>query len=259
MTHPHQLFDFTDKVLLVTGGSGGIGRGICVRFAEAGASVAFSYKQNQAGAKQTVEMIEGLGKTAVYSQADVTQQDQVVQMVAKVMGEYGRIDILINNTGTYPLDAFTTMSLEAWQAVMDTNLTSTFLCTQAVANQMIQQGQGGAIVNIASIEGTNPAPMHSHYNAAKAGVIMLTRSTANELGQYNIRVNTVSPGLIWREGIEDAWPEGVERWQNAAPLTRLGKPDDIANACLFLTSPAARWITGTNLTVDGGVMTNQIF
>jgi len=101
--------------------------------------------------------------------------------------------------------------------------------------------------------------MHSHYNAAKAGTVMLSRSSALELGAYGIRVNTVSPGLIWREGIEEAWADGVKRYTSTAPLGRLGKPEDIANACLFLASPAASWITGSNLVVDGGVLSTQIF
>jgi 3-oxoacyl-[acyl-carrier protein] reductase len=118
---------------------------------------------------------------------------------------------------------------------------------------------GGAIVNIASIEGSFAAWGHSHYSAAKAAVIMYTQSAALELGGRGIRVNCVSPGLIWREGIETAWADGVARWQARAPLTRLGMPDDIADACLFLASPAARWITGVNLTVDGGVSSSPAF
>ena len=125
--------------------------------------------------------------------------------------------------------------------------------------QMVERECGGSIINIASIEAENAAPMHAHYCAAKAGVVMLTESSAQELGRHGIRVNCVSPGLIWREGIDEAWPEGVERWMKAAPLSRLGTPQDIANACLFLASNAAEWITGANLRVDGGVMTSQIF
>jgi NAD(P)-dependent dehydrogenase (short-subunit alcohol dehydrogenase family) len=101
--------------------------------------------------------------------------------------------------------------------------------------------------------------MHSHYNAAKGGVLMYTKAVAYELGFYGIRVNAVSPGLIWREGLDQDWPEGVERYQQAAPLQRLGMPEDIADACLFLASPGARWITGANLMVDGGVLTKQIY
>jgi NAD(P)-dependent dehydrogenase (short-subunit alcohol dehydrogenase family) len=124
---------------------------------------------------------------------------------------------------------------------------------------MIAQGQGGAIVNVTSIEAENPAPAHSHYNAAKAGAAMHTRAAAQELGPHGIRVNAVAPGLVWREGLDEAWPDGVARYLNAAPLGRLGQPEDVADACLFLASPAARWITGASLTVDGGVMTRQIF
>ena len=151
------------------------------------------------------------------------------------------------------------MTENEWDAVVNANLRSVFLCTQAAAKHMMAQGEGGAIINISSIEGENPAPTHSHYNAAKGGVLMHTRAAAHELGPHSIRVNAVSPGLIWREGIEVAWADGVERWKKRAPLTRLGMPADVADACLFLASPAARWITGANLRVDGGVMTCQIF
>src|SRR5690606_36155091 len=114
---------------------------------------------------------------------------------------------------------------------------------------------GGAVVNIASIEGRQPAPGHAHYAASKAALLMFTKAAALELGSLGIRVNAVSPGLVHREGIEEAWPEGVERWQSAAPLKRLGQPADIADAALFLASDAARWITGAELVVDGGVST----
>jgi NAD(P)-dependent dehydrogenase (short-subunit alcohol dehydrogenase family) len=156
------------------------------------------------------------------------------------------------------------MTDDEWDSVVDANLRSVFLCTQAAAHQMIAQGADDApntraIVNVATIEAVNPAPNHSHYDAAKGGVLMHTRASAFELAAHGIRVNAVSPGLIWREGIEESWPDGVERWLKAAPLTRLGMPDDVADACLFLASSAARWITGANLLVDGGVMTKQIF
>jgi NAD(P)-dependent dehydrogenase (short-subunit alcohol dehydrogenase family) len=124
---------------------------------------------------------------------------------------------------------------------------------------MIEAGHAGAIVNITSIEAVNPAPAHAHYSAAKAGLRMFTRSSAQELGQHGIRVNAVAPGLIHRPGIEQAWPEGVERYRKAAPLGRLGDVVDVADAVLFLASDAARWITGTELTVDGGVLTAQAY
>ncbi|MBE7555238.1 MAG: 3-oxoacyl-ACP reductase FabG [Anaerolineales bacterium] len=257
--HPHNLFNFSNKVALITGSGGGLGAGIALRFAEAGAAVVVNYRSSAAGAQVVVGQIEAAGGKAIAVQADVTQKVEVERLVAETVAAFGRLDVLINNAGLYPLASLLEMTEAEWDGVVDSNLRSTFLCTQAAAKQMIAQGEGGAIVNIASIEAENPAPMHSHYNAAKGGVVMHTAAAANELGLYGIRVNSVSPGLIWREGIEQGWPDGVERFLKAAPLGRLGRPDDIADACLFLASPAARWITGANLRVDGGVMTKQIF
>jgi len=257
---PNKLLDFSGCVVLVTGASAGIGAGVAKRFAEAGADVIVNYRANEAGAKAVVKTIEGMGKQAVVIQADVTNTADVGRLFDETIQRFGKLNILINNAGIYPLHSVMDMTVSDWDAVINANLRSAFLCTQAAANLMKNQGDHiRNIINIASIEAQNPAPMHSHYNAAKAGVEMLSRSSALELGAYGIRVNTVSPGLIWREGIEEAWADGVARYQNTAPLGRLGTPEDIANACLFLASPAANWITGANLVVDGGVMTSQIF
>jgi glucose 1-dehydrogenase/3-oxoacyl-[acyl-carrier protein] reductase len=256
---PQQLLDFTGRVVLVTGSGSGLGAGVAIRFAEAGADVAVHYRSSAAGAQATVARIAQLGRRAIALQADVARQAEVRRLIEASAQAFGRLDVLINNAGAYPSARLLDMSENEWDAVIDANLRSVFLCTQAAARQLIAQGQGGAIVNIASIEAENPAPMHSHYNAAKGGVLMHTMAAAHELGPAGIRVNAVSPGLIWAEGIEQRWPDGVARWQQAAPLTRLGQPDDVADACLFLASPAARWITGANLRVDGGVMTKQIF
>ena len=124
---------------------------------------------------------------------------------------------------------------------------------------MIAQGEGGAIVNIASIEAYNPGDTHAHYASAKAAVLMHTRAAAKELGSFGIRVNSVSPGLLWRDGLKEQWPDGVERYRNAAALGRVGQADEVADVCLFLASAAARWVTGVDLIVDGGVMTNTIY
>ena len=256
--HPHQLFDFTGKAALVTGSGSGLGTGIAKRFAQAGAGVVVNYRTSAAGAKAVVAEIEAEGGEAIAVQADVSRKEDVLGLIDRTLEKFGQIDILINNAGIYPLNSLLEMSEEEWDKVINSNLRSTFLCTQAAARIMAEQG-GGAIVNISSIEGENPAPMHSHYNAAKGGVLMYTAASAQELGPLGIRVNAVSPGLIWAEGIEQDWPEGVARWQQKAPLTRLGMPSDVADACLFFASPAARWITGANLRVDGGVMASQIF
>jgi NAD(P)-dependent dehydrogenase (short-subunit alcohol dehydrogenase family) len=251
--------DFNEKVVLVTGGGSGLGRGLCSRFAQAGAMAAVHYRSSRAGAQAVVEQIETAGGQAAAFQADVTAEDQVQKLIAAVVGHFGRLDVLVNNAGIYPLHGILEMSASDWDTVVEANLRSAFLCTQAASRQMIAQGGGGAVVNLASIEAENPAPMHSHYDAAKAGVVMFTKAAASELGKHNIRVNAVSPGLIWREGLDEDWPEGVTGYKQAAPLGRLGLPDDVADACLFLASPAARWITGANLVVDGGVLTNRVY
>jgi len=257
--HPHQLFDFSNQVTVVTGSGSGLGSGIALRFAEAGAKVAINYRSSAAGAQAVVEEIESLGGSAVAIQADVSQKAGAAHLIQETVNHFGQIDILVNNAGLYPVSLLVDMAEEEWDLVINSNLRSTFLCTQAAAKQMIAQGSGGAIVNISSIEGENPAPMHSHYSATKGGILMYTAAAAQELGKHDIRVNAVMPGLIWREGIEQGWPEGVARWQKSAPLKRLGLPSDVADACLFFASPAARWITGASLRVDGGVLTSQTY
>ncbi len=253
------LLDFSNHVVIVTGSGSGLGRGIAVRFAEAGAKVIVGYHTSAAGADEVVTRLRGRGREAVALQADVTQKTEVQKLIMGAVESFGRLDVMINNAGLYPVASLLDMTEAEWDRVVNGNLRSVFLCTQAAAKQMIAQGGGGAIVNVASIEGEYPAPGHSHYDAAKAGVLMHTRAAAHELGRYHIRVNAVSPGLIWAEGIEEHWPDGVARWQKTAPFSRLGQPDDVADACLFLASSAARWITGANLVVDGGVTTGPAF
>lgn len=253
------LLDYQGRSVLVTGSGRGIGAAIALRFAAAGADVAVHYRSSAEGAREVVGGIEALGGKAVAHQADLTSESDVARLIDSAWSDLGGLDALVNNAGSYPLSPLTEMSGGEWSEVIDSNVRSVFLCTQATANNWVEAGQRGAIVNIASIEGEAPAPMHSHYNAAKAAVIMLTRSSALELGPSGIRVNSVSPGLIWREGIEQDWADGVERWREAAPLGTMGRPEDVADACLFLCSPAARWITGANLRVDGGVMSSPAF
>lgn len=253
------LLDFSGRAVIVTGAGAGIGAGIAIRFAEAGADVVIGCRRNVAGAEDVAARIAKRGRRAVVHQSDLCSAEQAARLTARCVEAFGRLDVLINNAGVYPLDALTEMSEQSWRAVIDVNLTSTHLMTQASARRMIAQASGGAIVNIASIEAENPAPMHAHYNAAKAGVVMHTKAAAAELGRHGIRVNCVSPGLIDREGLQDAWPDGVSRYLASAPLGRLGRADDVADACLFLASPASRWITGANLVVDGGVLTSQVY
>ena len=250
-----ELLDFTGSVVVVTGASKGIGRGIAERFAATAAAVAVHYRSGKAEAETLASSLE----RAIAVGGDLCDPHAVGQLFGKVENELGPVDVLVNNAGIYPMHSILDAPVDEWQKVVDANLRTTHLCTQAAARAMKERGTGGAIVNVASIEGLRPALLHSHYNAAKGGVLMYTQSAALELGAYGIRVNAVSPGLIWREGIEQAWPEGVERFEERAPLKRLGLPEDIADACLFLASKGARWITGANLVVDGGVLTATAF
>ncbi len=252
-------FDFSNKVVLVTGSGKGLGRGVALAFAAAGATLGLHCHTSRAEAEWTAARIKEAGRAAELFQADLSLEEEVEKLFTRLEGTLGVVDVLINNAGMYPSADFITMPVSEWDRVVNANLRSVFLATRTAAGSMIRSHKPGAIINIATVEAAFPAHGHAHYAAAKAGVLTLTRSCALELGKEGIRVNAVSPGLIEREGIEQDWPEGVERWKNAAPLQRLGTPQDVANACLFLASPASGWITGANLAVDGGISCRPAF
>ncbi|MFE9020083.1 SDR family NAD(P)-dependent oxidoreductase [Streptomyces sp. NPDC007808] len=242
------------QVALVTGAGGGIGRGIAARFAQEGAAVVLHCRTGAETAHELALRVRGMGGRALVVRADLTDEDACRRVVAEA-AEWGggRLTALVNNAGVQPTQELAGMSVAQWRAVVDTNLSSVFACTQAAAEVMRGQDGGGSVTHIASIEASRPAPLHAHYCASKAAVVMHARSAALEYGRFGIRVNTVSPGLIDREGLEEAWPEGVRRWRAAAPLARLGRPEDVADACVFLASRLASWVTGHDLVVDGGV------
>ena len=248
-----KLLDLTGSTAIVTGASGGIGAGIARRFGEAGANVVCHYHGNQAGAEAVAAAIAAAGGKAATVRADVSKKVDAVALIAEAVKHFGSADILVNNAGQQPVAMLGELGEGDWHAMMASNVAGPFLLVQALAVRLRKAGKGGAVVNIASIEGHNPAPGHGHYATSKAALLMFTKAAALEFGGQGLRVNSISPGLIHRDGIEEGWPEGVARWRAAAALTRLGRPDDIADAALFLASDAARWISGADLVVDGGV------
>lgn len=243
--------DLRGTVAVVTGAGGGLGGGIARAFAACGAAVVVHYRTSAESAASVVTDIRASGGRALLAQGDLTDPDSGQGLVARTIDEFGRVDTVVANAGIAPVAELATMSVSQWREVVDTNLIATFATVQAAAAAM--SAGGGAIILIGSIEGMHPAWAHAHYCASKAAVIHLARTAALEYGRYGIRVNSVSPGLIWRDGLDLDWPEGVRRYRRAVPLGRLGRPADVGNACVFLASSMAEWITGVNLVVDGGV------
>ena len=241
------LFDLSDAQILVTGSAGNIGSAICRRLADAGARVALHYHSNPDQAQQ---LRDTLGNGAFAVQADLSSSKDIEALFQNLAEQGFELTGVVNNAADQSIATLSELSIEQWRHTMATNLDAVMLICQRAIKQF---AQGSSIVNISSIESLDPAQGHGHYATSKAGLNMLTRAFALEHGDQGIRINSISPGLIHRKGIETGWPEGVARWQKRAPLTRLGTPEDIADATLFLLSDAARWITGTNLVVDGGM------
>ncbi len=243
------LLDLRGRTVLVTGSSTGIGAGIARRLHAAGAGVAVHYAGQRAAAET---LARELGERACVVGGDVERDAE--RLCSEVVTAFGRLDAVVNNAGIQPVASVLDLTPDDVREMLRVNVAGVIAVTHAAAKHLMAHGDGGAIVNIASIEGLQPAAGHSHYAASKAAVIMHTRAAALELGPHAIRVNAVAPGLIDRAGLADAWPDGVNRWLAACPLETLGTTNDVADAVLFLLSSAARWITGTTLVVDGGML-----
>ena len=240
-----------DKVVIITGGASGIGRVSALRFAAEGAKVVI-WDIDKAKAEATRGEIEAAGGQVIVAIVNTTQPEQVAAAAQAAHAQFGRIDVLINNAGITRDATLRKMTLAQWQQVLDVNLTGVFVCTQAVAPFMEAQ-QTGRIINTSSVVGLYGNFGQANYAATKAGLIGLTKTLARELGKFNITVNAVAPGFIATDMIATIPEKVIDQMKSRTPLRRLGTPEDIASAYLFLASDEASFISGTVLSVDGAV------
>ncbi|MEK6727734.1 MAG: 3-oxoacyl-[acyl-carrier-protein] reductase, partial [Candidatus Omnitrophota bacterium] len=241
-----------DKVALITGGARGIGRAIALLFAQQGADIALG-DVNIEEAEKTCLEIEALGRRALPLGMDVTDYVKVEEALNKILDKFTKVDILVNNAGITKDNLILRMSQAEWDAVLNVNLKGTFNCIKAVSRPMVKQ-HSGKIISIASIIGLMGNPGQSNYSASKAGIIALTKTVAKELASRNINVNVVAPGFIQTEMTAKLSDEVKEKMKVAIPLGRLGTPEDVAQACLFLASGDSNYITGQTMVVDGGMV-----
>lgn len=241
------------KCALVTGASRGIGRAVALKLASEGAKVALNFAGNEAAANEVRQEIEAMGGQAILVKADIADEAAVQDMVQKTADAFGRIDILVNNAGITRDGLLARMKEEDWDAVLSTNLKGVFLTTKAVAKLMMKQ-RAGRIVNMASVVGVTGNAGQANYSAAKAGVIGFTKTVAKELASRGVTANAVAPGFIDTDMTSVLSDKAKEAALSGIPLGRMGTPEDIADAVLFLVSDQASYITGQVLHVDGGMV-----
>jgi NAD(P)-dependent dehydrogenase (short-subunit alcohol dehydrogenase family) len=262
MISQSDLMSLTQKVALVTGGAAGIGAQIAKRLGEAGASVAIADVDLDAAEKiaEAIRLSGGIARGFAY---DVGEVDDAPRIVEATVSALGRLDLLVNNAGISPLAPALDVTPATWDRVFAVNLKGPFFLTQCAAQQMIRQNSAGSIVNITAIDTCHPSGKLACYEASKAGMEMMTRSLAFELAKHRIRVNAVAPGVIHTPGADAALahmgstltPADLRReLTSRVPLGRLGEPDDIARAVLYLSSEASGYVTGSTLVVDGGYL-----
>lgn len=241
------------KNALVTGASRGIGRAIALELASQGANVAVNYAGNEEKAQAVVEELQAIGVQALKVQANVADEAEAKAMVKQVVGEFGSLEILVNNAGITRDNLLMRMKEEEFDQVIDTNLKGVFICTKAITRQMMKQ-RHGKIVNVSSIVGVSGNPGQANYVAAKSGVIGLTKTAAKELASRNIFVNAVAPGFISSDMTNALTDEQRKGMHEMIPLGKLGEAEDVAKVVRFLASDDANYITGQTIHVDGGMV-----
>ena len=244
-----------DKVALVTGGGRGIGRAIAEGFAREGAVVAINYHQGEDGARATREAIQSRNGKAIIIQGDVSSEPAANAMVSQVVDVLGGIDILVNNAGVNFPAPFLQIRAAEFERVIGVNVAGVFYVAQAAARVMVARGIGGCILNVSSLVATRPFANGAHYNASKAAVSALTQSLAMELGPHRIRVNEICPASVETDMVRPALqnPKNLAHRLATIPLGRIGRPEDLAGAAVFLCSDDAAWVTGASLVTDGGL------
>ncbi len=246
-------FDFSGRTVVVTGGSRGIGAGICKEMARCGANVVVNGVQAQEAAERVAFDVEDMGAQALVVMADVSQEDQVLQMRDAVLSRFGTVDYVINNAGIHQHIKSWDLGRPDWERILATNLTGTFLVSKAFIPHMKERGYG-RIVNISSCAAYTGTDHEVHYAASKAGMIGVTKSLALELAQYGINVNAIAPGYIDTDML--LWDSEEVKMETISsfPIKRLGEPEDIARAVSFLCSKGGDYITGQMLHVNGGIV-----
>ncbi|SMB98434.1 glucose 1-dehydrogenase [Hymenobacter roseosalivarius DSM 11622] len=250
------------QVALVTGASSGIGTGVAVALAEAGATVVVNYHSDAEEAEQVVAHIKEKGGRAITIKADVSKEDQVQQMFRQTIEQFGTLHILIANSGIQQDAPLVDMTLEQWQQVIDVNLTGQFLCAREAAREFIKRGvqpdisrAAGKIICMSSVHETIPWAGHANYAASKGGLMLLMKSMAQELAPHKIRVNSIAPGAIKTPINNEAWetPEAARKLLELIPYGRIGEVEDIGRAAAWLASDESDYVHGTTLYVDGGM------
>jgi glucose 1-dehydrogenase len=244
-----------NKVAVVTGASLGIGSAIALAFAKEGAAVAVDYRSHPDQAKEIVDKIEGSGGKATSVRADVSDPEDVKNLIRKAVEEFGRLDVMINNAGMEEKMPFLDTPLDVWNKTIAVNLTGAWLGCQEAARQMVSQGGSGRIINVSSVHEDLPMPTNSPYCATKGGLRMLMRTIAVELAPHNITVNNIAPGAI-DTPMDAPLKEDQDKMQellSEIPLRRMGQPEEVAALAVYLASDAASYVTGSTFVIDGGM------